>query len=200
MDLREHGEERARMLALSKSACAAVAAMVLSVATILVPGASAAQDTIKGERYVPSIWVDPDGCEHWVLDDGAEGYMSPHLTRDGRPVCRRGKVCGIMPTDQYFATNQSAISAEGQRRLIDFFQRAKAPSGFIITGHTDSRASDEYNMALSQRRANAVAVVAKRAGVRLQDVRGYGERQPRASNDTAAGMAQNRRVEIICLQ
>ena len=112
MDLREHGEECARMLALSKSACAAVAAMVLSVATILVPGASAAQDTIKGERYVPSIWVDPDGCEHWVLDDGAEGYMSPHLTRDGRPVCRRGKVCGIMPTDQYFATNQSAISAE----------------------------------------------------------------------------------------
>ncbi|MFZ9117949.1 MAG: OmpA family protein, partial [Paracoccaceae bacterium] len=24
--------------------------------------------------YIPSIWVDPDGCEHWVMDDGAEGY------------------------------------------------------------------------------------------------------------------------------
>ena len=31
------------------------------------------QRTILGERYTPTIWVDPDGCEHWVMDDGAEG-------------------------------------------------------------------------------------------------------------------------------
>lgn len=37
--------------------------------------------------YIPSIWVDPDGCEHWVMDEDAEGYMWPHVTRDGRPVC-----------------------------------------------------------------------------------------------------------------
>ena len=73
-------------------------------------------------------------------------------------------------------------------------------SGFIITGHTDSRASDEYNMALSQRRANAVARVGQSTGARILDVRGYGERQPRASNDTGRGMALNRRVEIVCLQ
>ncbi|MFV2035380.1 MAG: OmpA family protein, partial [Halocynthiibacter sp.] len=36
---------------------------------------------IKGESYVPTIWVDPDGCEHWVMDDGAEGYMTPNVTR-----------------------------------------------------------------------------------------------------------------------
>jgi flagellar motor protein MotB len=35
-------------------------------------------------------------------------------------------------------------------------------------------------------------------GARISDVRGYGERMPRASNDTARGMAQNRRVEIMC--
>ena len=34
----------------------------------------------QAERYVPTIWVDPDGCEHWVMDDGAEGYISSHLT------------------------------------------------------------------------------------------------------------------------
>jgi outer membrane protein OmpA-like peptidoglycan-associated protein len=55
-------------------------------------------------------------------------------------------------------------------------------------------------MALSERRAAAVARVAQSTGVRIVEVRGYGERQPRASNDTARGKALNRRVEITCLQ
>ncbi len=33
------------------------------------------------------IWVDPNGCDHWIVDDGVEGYMSPRLARDGTPVC-----------------------------------------------------------------------------------------------------------------
>lgn len=36
---------------------------------------------------VASIWLDPDGCQHWVIDDGLEGYMSPRLNRDGTPRC-----------------------------------------------------------------------------------------------------------------
>ncbi len=42
---------------------------------------------ITGEKYVPTIWVDPDGCEHWIIDDGVEGYLSPRLDRFGKPVC-----------------------------------------------------------------------------------------------------------------
>ncbi len=42
---------------------------------------------ILAERYTPTIWIDPDGCEHWVMDDGVEGYMTPHLRGNGRPVC-----------------------------------------------------------------------------------------------------------------
>lgn len=34
-----------------------------------------------------TIWVDPDGCKHWVIDDGLEGYMSPVLNIDGTPDC-----------------------------------------------------------------------------------------------------------------
>jgi len=34
-----------------------------------------------------SVWVDPDGCKHWVIDDGLEGYMSPVLNADGTPEC-----------------------------------------------------------------------------------------------------------------
>lgn len=153
----------------------------------------------NSERYVPTIWVDPDGCEHWVMDDGAEGYMTPHVTRQGIPVCHRFETCAVMNSDQLFATDRYNISHANRQRLANFFAQAGATS-YIIVGHTDSRASDEYNMRLSYNRANAVAQVAAQVGARIADVRGMGERAPVASNSTAAGMQQNRRVEIICLR
>lgn len=161
--------------------------------------AQAGQHNLKSNEMIPGIWVDPDGCEHWVMDDGWEGFMTPHVTRDGIPVCRTGNTCAVLASDQLFATNQSSIGATGQARIAKVFRTAKARS-FIIAGHTDSRASDAYNMKLSHRRANAVARIAKSVGAKVFDVRGYGERQPKASNRSAAGMRANRRVEIICVQ
>lgn len=38
------------------------------------------------------IWIDGNGCDHWIIDDGLEGYMSPRLMDDGSPVCRKGSV------------------------------------------------------------------------------------------------------------
>lgn len=183
-----------------KKILSAAMATSLAVASLVVsPLPASAQSAVVGERYVPTIWVDPDGCEHWVMDDGAEGYMTPHVNRQGIPVCRRGNVCGVMNADQFFATDSFRISQAGQQRLREFFTQATA-TAFIITGHTDSRASDAYNMRLSFNRANAVAKVAASTGARIADVRGYGERLPAASNATAAGMAKNRRVEIICIR
>ncbi|WP_371931075.1 OmpA family protein [Roseovarius sp. MMSF_3281] len=182
-----------------RSVLGGLAAVTLGLAASAEAGlAQQGQRTVKGEIYQPGIWVDPDGCEHWVMDDGVEGYMSPHVNRQGIPVCRRGNVCGVMNSDQYFATDSAKISVAGQRRLQEFFQTTGAVS-YIITGHTDSRASDSYNMRLSYRRANSVARVAQSVGARIADVRGYGERMPKATNNTAAGMQKNRRVEIICI-
>ncbi|WP_323770649.1 OmpA family protein [Antarctobacter sp.] len=155
--------------------------------------------TIKGEQYIPGIWVDPDGCEHWVMDDGVEGYMSPHTDRKGIPVCRRANTCGVMNTDQFFATDSYRISKHGQARIADFFKSANAV-GYVIAGHTDSRASDDYNIKLSYNRALAVARVARSVGANITDVRGYGERMPVAKNNTTQGMAKNRRVEILCFR
>jgi outer membrane protein OmpA-like peptidoglycan-associated protein len=177
-----------------------------AVALTLIGTSANAQELLFGgnrsqtnERYVPTIWIDPDGCEHWVMDDGFEGFMSPHTNRQGIPVCRRGNVCGVMNSDQFFSTNSSKIHAQGRARLSSFFQSANATS-YIITGHTDARASDEYNMKLSYNRAASVARIAQASGARIADVRGYGERLPAASNKTAGGMAKNRRVEIICIR
>ena len=33
------------------------------------------------------IWIDPNGCHHWIIDDGVEGYMDARPYPDGRPVC-----------------------------------------------------------------------------------------------------------------
>ncbi len=189
---------------ISKAVRAAATGVLISAIGVVGMAQSAAaqqagERTIVGESYIPTIWVDPDGCEHWVMDDGAEGYMSPHVNRQGIPVCRRGNVCGVMNSDQLFATDSYRVSASGKSRLRAFFQEASARA-YIITGHTDSRASDAYNMRLSLNRANAVARVAAETGASVVDVRGYGERMPKASNRSAGGMAQNRRVEIICIR
>jgi OOP family OmpA-OmpF porin len=67
-----------------------------------------------------------------------------------------------------------------------------------IDGHTDSVGSEEYNMGLSERRAEAVAAYLEEAGVARDrmTVAWFGESQPIASNDSADGRALNRRVEI----
>ena len=177
-----------------RSGLAAVA--LAAVAALGLAGPGVAQDN---QVYLPGVWVDPDGCEHWVMDDGAEGFMSPHRDREGRPVCRRAEVCGVVPTDTLCATDRAHLMPGARGALETFFTQANA-YGFLIYGHTDSRASDEYNIDLSNRRAATVAGVARDVGVNVVDVRGFGERQPRASNSTHAGMQQNRRVEIYCLR
>lgn len=174
-----------------RAAAAAVIGLALATGPLL------AQQVVRGESYAPAIWVDPDGCEHWVMDDGWEGYMDARLDSRGLPVCNRGEACGEMPADQLFATDSATLSPAGRRQLEAFFAANKA-KGYVIAGHTDSSASDAYNMKLSQRRAQSVAAVAKAAGARVVDVTWFGERQPKASNATATGMQQNRRVEIFC--
>ncbi|MFP7571836.1 OmpA family protein [Marivita sp. S2033] len=172
-----------------------LSALVFSIVVAMPDGALAQQS----ERYIPGVWIDPDGCEHWVMDDGVEGYMSPHLRRDGTPVCHKISRCAVVPTDTMFATARADITQGGVNSLRNFFA-ANPANGFVIEGHTDSRASDTANIALSERRARAVAQVARQTGARVYSVRGFGERRPVASNANAAGMAKNRRVEILCLR
>lgn len=154
------------------------------------------------DTLIPGIWVDPDGCEHWVLDDGVEGYMSLHVTRDGKPVCGRkvvSAVCAVVPADLFFGSNQYALTAQGAASLTTFFKSRKRQE-YQIDGHTDSRGSGQANLDLSLNRAHAVAAVAKSAGAKKITVRGFGEGQPIASNGSSSGRAKNRRVEIQCVE
>lgn len=147
-----------------------------------------------------TIWVDPDGCEHWVMDTGIEGFMSSHLDADGMPVCRKLRAspgtCKILDSDNTFAVASARISQSQKNELMTYFDSI-AGSTVLIDGHTDASGGDRYNLNLSVRRANAVANLARKANVTAQ-VRGFGEQVPIASNATADGRAKNRRVEISC--
>ncbi|AFO86448.1 MULTISPECIES: hypothetical protein [Phaeobacter] len=53
------------------------------------------------------IWVDPTGCDHWIIDDGVEGYLSQRLAPDGRPVCS-----GVAPPNTATGPFKSGSSVE----------------------------------------------------------------------------------------
>lgn len=151
------------------------------------------------ELRIPGIWVDPDGCQHWVMDDGLEGYMTPNVMPNGRPVCGSQKTCGVVNTDHLYRTDQFALTSKAKKVFLDFFKRSGA-TVFRVSGHTDSRASHPYNDQLSLNRASAVANLARGAGYQVTDVTGFGERKPIDTNKSVSGRAHNRRVEIECVK
>lgn len=106
-----------------------------------------------------------------------------------------------MPQDLLFATDSATLSGNLTADLRAVAASlVKYPNSTIeVIGHTDNVGSAAYNQDLSQRRAVAVATVLRSSGVPSGRIATYGrgEDQPVASNQTAAGRALNRRVEII---
>ncbi|BBP74601.1 hypothetical protein CCU68_19310 [Pseudomonas gingeri NCPPB 3146 = LMG 5327] len=70
-----------------------------------------------------------------------------------------------------------------------------------VDGHTDASGKEAYNEQLSVRRANSVATVLEQTGMKKEniEIRGLGSREPVASNSTAAGRTENRRVSIVVI-
>lgn len=103
--------------------------------------------------------------------------------------------------DVLFRTNMSTLEPGGRRnvqKMADFlahYPQYKA----LIEGHTDSVGSEALNQSLSEQRANSVKSALVGMGISPDRIatHGYGEAYPVASNNTAAGRQQNRRVEII---
>ena len=100
-----------------------------------------------------------------------------------------------------FDFNKSTIKPEGQRRLDDVVRLMRDNPGLKVeaVGHTDSVGSDAYNLKLGERRARSVASYLTEQGVSPSriDIRSEGKARPVASNATAEGRAENRRVEIL---
>jgi outer membrane protein OmpA-like peptidoglycan-associated protein len=111
----------------------------------------------------------------------------------------RGMVMTL--SDVLFDTGQATLKPGADRALdrLAQFLKDSPNSAVLIEGHTDSVGTDDYNLALSQRRAQSVADALSSRGIssdRIQ-TKGLGKAYPVASNDTQARRQQNRRVEIV---
>jgi OOP family OmpA-OmpF porin len=105
-------------------------------------------------------------------------------------------------TAALFDFDSAVLKEAGKVALHELGDAIKAKGAKVvdidIIGHTDSVGPAEYNMGLSIRRAEAVRdyIVSEGIDTNIIDVSGEGETNPIASNDTAAGRAENRRVDI----
>lgn len=133
--------------------------------------------------------------------DRQQRALEAELSGTGVGVARQGDVLVLrMPSDVTFASNQSNIEGGFYAVLDDVAAVLNQydQSTIDIIGHADSDGADAYNLDLSRRRASSVASYLVQRNV-LADrlyVEGRGEAEPVASNATASGKAQNRRVEI----
>ncbi|MCW8870629.1 MAG: OmpA family protein [Proteobacteria bacterium] len=133
--------------------------------------------------------------------DHQEKELREELAGTGVRVVRDGdQIQLIMPsnitfnTDEYLIKNEFYATLDSVGKVLYKYKDTQLE----VIGHTDSTGRDDYNMTLSQQRANSVASYLENRGIpgnRLATL-GMGENQPIANNDTAAGRAQNRRVEL----
>ena len=99
-----------------------------------------------------------------------------------------------------FDFDSSTLRTEAEQNLAEFAGSMKEfeETRILIVGHTDSKGSESYNQNLSERRASSAAEYLQEQGLgssRLNTV-GRGESEPVATNETAEGRQQNRRVEV----
>ncbi len=139
---------------------------------------------------VVSVEVDPGGWDHHAM----RGY--------GFRQTARGATLRL-EEDVLFMTDSDVLRSGAIEKLrpLAGYLRSEPGVRVSIDGYTDSRGTDAHNQDLSERRAASVRAAFDSMGVvRARfSVVGHGERDPIATNATAAGMRQNRRVEVTLL-
>jgi uncharacterized repeat protein (TIGR01451 family) len=134
--------------------------------------------------------------ELWDTRTGSYARSShrPFITRSQRPKVSRGG------TEEY-VSGFAFLTIDMIQKLRDIatYLRDDPDKNIVIEGHTDDIGSDEYNLKLSQRRANTVRkymIVIEGVNEDRVTAIGYGESRPKHANDSSERRAANRRVEI----
>lgn len=133
--------------------------------------------------------------------DRQEQELRQKTAGTGIEVERKGDdILLNIPSGVTFATNSAAIQPQFRQTLDQVAQTLSTynQTYLDVYGHTDSTGSDRINQPLSENRATSVADYLASRGVQRARIatQGFGASQPVASNDTAEGRQENRRVEI----
>lgn len=136
-----------------------------------------------------------------MMDNQEKAMREALEASEAAAVTREGNLLAVtFKGDVTFDTNSTEVRP-GLHSEINRVANVlnQYPETFIrVEGHTDSVGSDEYNMKLSQRRADSVKTLLTQRGVSASriEVVGFGKTLPVATNNTEAGRQMNRRVEI----
>jgi len=172
----------------------------IGAATGAAIGALAGRDRAKGALIGAGAGALAGGAVGAYMDI-QESKLRDQLRGTGVSVTRQGDLLILnMPGNLTFATDSAQIKPSFYEVLNSVALVLKEYNKTIIEvmGHTDSTGSDSYNQTLSDKRADSVAeyLVAQKIDTRRVLADGFGESHPIASNDTAEGRQQNRRVEL----
>ena len=122
------------------------------------------------------------------------------LTLDGTAGC--GTRSMSLSADAFFDFDKSVLKAAGKEKLNELAADIKNAGAKVksinLAGYTDGIGSQQYNLGLSQRRAKSVEayLVANGVNPAIITTEGFGKENPIATNDTAEGRAQTRRVDV----
>ena len=146
-----------------------------------------------------------------IVGGGLLGALLGHVICDPmeEPVAQPAPAPAPIPAGTHigelkganFAFNSAKITPEGEAKLSDTVATLKSHPDVkvVCSGYTDSVGSQAYNLKLGQRRADSVKSYLVSQGIDSSRIStgSFGKENPVASNDTAEGRAENRRVEIV---
>ena len=152
-----------------------------AILSLLMVGCSSTSTTDSGSETLPGDEVATGSVD----DSGVDGAGSDDLS-------------SVADTVFYFDFDKSILKPESRAALRLHAEALRAnPRSIRLEGHADERGTREYNMALGERRANAVKEFLVMEGVRSDiEVISYGEESPAALDSDEASYALNRRVEM----
>jgi OOP family OmpA-OmpF porin len=147
----------------------------------------------------PAQPMDSDG--DGVIDANDQCPGTPRGTEVDARGCPIEKQAPIVLKGVTFEFDSSKLTMQAENRLDNVVDALQASSEvkFRVDGYTDSIGTEQYNQGLSQRRVDSVRQYLIEHGIsssRITGTQGHGESNPVATNETAAGRAQNRRVEL----
>jgi peptidoglycan-associated lipoprotein len=170
---------------------------LLSVAALLLGGCASQEPADSG----------PDMES---MEDSSDTSMGDKQVEPAGPMVKNGKI--VLPADDmssgemlqgvfYFDFDQAIVRRTGHEELNKHAKVLSADSELRVRleGHADERGTREYNLALGERRANAVrAYLVAQGAVRTQiEVISYGEEKPSNNGHSESSWAENRHVEIV---
>ena len=165
--------------------------MIVALVAILAAGCAPISEDVQGE-----------GCETTDVSSGAAAEQVPSYTDDATSEAAVAPAAATVAQMQpiYFDFDQHTLTAQA-RAILDgnaAYLQANPDANIVISGNCDERGSDEYNLALGERRAVAARDYLVSMGIaaeRLSTI-SYGEEKPADSGHTEAAWALNRRAEF----